>query len=179
MVQPMRRGRLSQMKKLFWAGFAIAACFGMPAYGQTANQVEKHGDWSVYAHDASGKKTCFTVAKPRSSKPKNVKRDPIYFYVSNWPKDKVVNEISIKMGYPLKAGSSVQIKITAKSFTLFTKEEGAYVEKTEAEKQVVAAMKAGAVMVVQGRSTRGTLTTDEYSLTGITKALVGAAKACK
>jgi hypothetical protein len=34
-------------------------------------------------------------------------------------------------------------------------------------------------MVVQGRSTRGTRTTDEYSLTGITKALAGAAKACK
>ena len=167
------------MKKLFWAGFILVAGLGLPAYGQTANQVAKFGDWAVYAHDASGKKTCFAVAKPRSSKPKNVKRDPIFFYVSNWPKDKVSNEISIKMGYPLKSGESAQIKIAAKSFKLFTKAEGAYVEKADVEKQVVAAMKAGAVMVVQGRSSRGTLTTDEYSLTGITKALEGAAKACK
>ena len=91
----------------------------------------------------------------------------------------MVNEISIKMGYPLKAGAPAKIKITAKSFTLFTKDEGAYVEKTAVEKQVVTAMKAGAVMVVQGRSARGTLTTDEYSLTGFSKALDGAAKACK
>lgn len=167
------------MKKLFWAGIAVAASLAMPAYGQTANQIEKHGDWSVYAHDASGKKTCFAVAKPRSSKPANVKRDPIYFYVSNWPKDKVANEISVKMGYPLKPGVAAQIKITAKSFKLFTKGEGAYIEKTAVEKQVVTAMRAGAVMVVQGRSTRGTLTTDEYSLTGISKALDAAAKACK
>lgn len=167
------------MKKLFWAGIVTAAGLAMPAYGQTAGQVEKHGDWAVYAHDADGKKTCFAAAKPRTSKPKNVKRGPIYFYVSNWPKDKVVNEISIKMGYPLKVGAAAKIKISGKSFTLFTKEEGAYIEKTAVEKQVVTAMRAGAVMVVQGRSTRGTLTTDEYSLTGITKALAGAAKACQ
>jgi len=179
MIQGMLRGRLSQMKKLFWAGFLIAAGLGMPALGQTANQVEKHGDWAVYAHDAGGKKTCFAVAKPRASRPKNVKRDPIYFYVSNWPKDNVTGEISIKMGYPLKPGVPAKIKISAKSFDLFTKAEGAYVEKSDVEKQIVVAMKAGAVMVVQGRSIRGTLTSDEYSLTGISKALDGAAKACQ
>ncbi|MEM8744554.1 MAG: invasion associated locus B family protein [Pseudomonadota bacterium] len=44
---------------------------------------------------------------------------------------------------------------------------------------MVTAMKAGSTMVVQGRSTRGTLTTDEYSLSGITKALDAVTKACQ
>lgn len=157
----------------------MLAGLAAPALGQTAAFKEKHGDWSVYAFAGGAKKTCFSVAQPRSKKPKNVKRDPIYFYVSNWPKDKVTNEISVKMGYPLKLGVDATIKIGDKSFTLFTKGEGAYIEKTAVEQQVVAAMKGGATMVVQGRSTRGTLTTDEYSLTGISKALDAAAKACK
>ena len=36
----------------------------------------------------------------------------------------------------------------------------------------------GAEMVVQGRSTRGTLTTDKYSLAGISAALDRAQKEC-
>jgi len=167
------------MNRLFWAIIVVIAISAPPALAQKAAFKEKSGDWSVYAHDAGGKKTCFAAAQPRSKKPKNVKRDPIYFYVSNWPKDKVSGEISIKMGYPLKPGVPGTIKIGDKSFKLFTKGEGAYIEKADVEKQVVAAMKVGATMIVQGRSTRGTLTTDEYSLTGISKALDAVAAACK
>jgi invasion protein IalB len=167
------------MKKLLWASIAVIAISATPALAQKATFKEKSGDWSVYAYDAEAKKTCFAAAQPRSKKPKNVKRDPIYFYVSIWPKDKVANELSVKMGYPLKPGVDATIKIGDKSFKLFTKGEGAYIEKADVEKQVIAAMKGGATMVVQGRSTRGTLTTDEYSLTGISKALEAAAAACK
>jgi invasion protein IalB len=167
------------MKKLFLAGCAVLAGWATPVHAQQATFKEKQGDWSVYAYDAGAKKICFTVAQPRSKKPTNVKRDPVYFYVSNWPKAKVTNEISVKMGYPLKPGVPAEIKIGDKKFAMFTKAEGAYVEKAAVEQQVVAAMKAGTTMVIQGRSTRGTLTTDEYSLVGISKALETSAKACK
>ncbi len=167
------------MNKRVWAGLLVAAGLTAPALGQTAAFKEKFGDWSVYANAGGAKKTCFAVAQPRSKKPPNVKRDPIYFYVSNWPGDKVSGEISVKMGYPLRPGEDATIRIADKTFKLFTKGAGAYVEKADVEKQVVAAMKGGATMVVQGRSTRGTLTTDEYALTGITKALDAAAAACK
>lgn len=167
------------MKKLIWAGIAVVFCASGPVFAQTAKFIEKKGDWSVYAHDAGGKKTCFVVAQPRTQKPTNVKRDPVHFYVSNWPADKVANEISVKMGYPLKPGIPLEIKIGDKTFEGFTKGEGGYIEKTSVEKQVVEAMKAGITMVVQGRSTRGTLTTDEYSLSGVTDAIASSAKACQ
>ena len=118
-----------KMNRYFWAGFLAIAVSATPALAQNATFKEKSGDWSVYTYNAGGKKVCFTAAQPRSKKPKNVKRDPIYFYVSNWPKDKVSGEISIKMGYPLKPGVAAEIKIAAKSFKLFTKGEGAYIEK--------------------------------------------------
>jgi len=167
------------MNKLFWAALLMLAGLAAPALAQTATFKEKHGDWSVYVYDVGGKKTCFAVAQPRSKKPANVRRDPIYFYVSSWPKDKVTGEISVKMGYPLKPGAPAETLIAAAAFKLFTKDEGAYIEKTEDEQKLVTAMKAGTVMVVKGRSTRGTLTTDEYSLTGVSKAIDAAAQACK
>lgn len=173
------QGGSGHMNKLVWAGTALALALSAPAQAQTAKFLKKHGDWSVYAHDQGGKKTCFIVAQPRDSKPKNVKRDPIYFYVSNWPADKVSGEISIKMGYPLKPGVPLQITIGDTKVEGFTKGEGGYVEKASDEAKVVAAMKAGSVMVVRGRSTRGTLTTDEYSLTGTTDALNASDEACK
>ncbi len=167
------------MNKRVWAGLLMLAGLAAPAFGQTAALKEKHGDWSVYAYDSGAKKSCFAVAQPRTKKPAKVRRDPVYFYVSNWPRDKVSGEISLKMGYPLKSGALAEVKIASATFKLFTKGEGAYVEKAADEQKLVAAMKGGATMIVKGRSTRGTLTTDTYSLTGISKAIEAAAKACK
>jgi invasion protein IalB len=150
-----------------------------PAYAQQTKLVETRGSWSVHTGSASGKKVCFVVAQPAESEPKNVKRGPIYFYISIYPAEKIANEISIKMGYPLRPGVDAEVKIGDAVFKLFTKKEGAYVEKVADENKLVAAMKAGAEMVVQGRSTRGTLTTDKYSLSGITAALESGAKACQ
>ncbi|RMF00341.1 MAG: hypothetical protein D6773_11605, partial [Alphaproteobacteria bacterium] len=100
-----------------------------PAVAQQAKFLKKHGDWSSYVSAGTAKKVCFVVAQPRDQAPKNVKRDPVYFYVSHYPADKVKNEISIKMGYPLKPGVPVEITIGDKKFKLFTKGEGAFVEK--------------------------------------------------
>ena len=167
------------MNKRVLAGLLMLTGLAAPALGQSANFREKHGDWSVYAYDAGAKKTCFAVAQPRSKKPAKVRRSPVFFYISIWPKDKVSGEISLKMGYPLKTGAPAEVKIASATFKLFTKDEGAYVEKTADEQKLVSAMRAGATMIVKGRSTRGTLTTDTYFLTGISKALDAAAAACK
>lgn len=167
------------MDKRVWAGLLMLCGLAAPALGQTATFKEQHGDWSVYTYSAGEANVCFTVAQPRTKKPANVRRDPIYFYVSNWPKDSVTGEISLKMGYPLKPGVAAEVKIANATFTLFTKGEGAYIEKTGDERKAVTAMKTGATMIVKGRSTRGTLTTDTYSLEGISKALDAAAAACK
>ena len=45
--------------------------------------------------------------------------------------------------------------------------------------KLLAAMKRGNTMIVTGTSSRGTLTTDRYSLSGITAAIEAIGKACK
>jgi invasion protein IalB len=155
----------------------IVALSTTPAFAQDVKLLQKYNDWSVYTATGSPK-VCFAVSQPTSSTPKNVRRGPIYFYISDYPADKVAGEISVKMGYPFPAGGKTTVTVGNDKFELFTKDEGAFVEKTEDESKLVAAMKAGNSMKVQGRSARGTDTSDNYSLSGISGALERVAKEC-
>jgi hypothetical protein len=107
-----------------------------------------------------------------------IKRGPVYFYISRWPADNVVNEVSVKMGYPFGPGAKVTATIGTAKFELFTKDEGAFVEKPDMETKLVDAMKGAASMKVEGKSQRGTATSDTYSLDGLGDALDRAAKEC-
>jgi len=148
-----------------------------PALAQEVKLLEKFRDWSAYA--ATGNpKVCFAVTKPTSSSPKKAKRGPILFYVSQWPEDKVVNEISVKMGYPFSEGAKATVTIGSAKFEMFTKDEGAFVEKPEMETKLIEAMKSGNTMKIEGQSARGTKTSDVYSLLGLSDALARVVKEC-
>jgi hypothetical protein len=165
------------MHRAVRAACVVAALVATPVWAQDVTLLEKFKDWSAYA--ASGNpKVCFAVAKPTSSSPKNVKRGPIFFYISLWPADKVTNEISVKMGYPFGPGAKATLTIGTAKFEMFTKDEGAFVEKPEMETKLIEAMKTGSTMKIDGKSSRGTATSDVYSLNGLSEALDRAAKDC-
>jgi hypothetical protein len=90
----------------------------------------------------------------------------------------VTSEISVKMGYPFAEGAKVTATIGTAKFDLFTKDEGAFVEKPEMEGKILEAMKGGNSMKIEGKSARGTATSDVYSLNGLSDALDRAAKEC-
>ncbi len=138
------------MHRAVRAACAVAALVATPALAQEVTLLEKFNDWSAYASTGSPK-VCFAVAKPTSSSPKNVKRGPIFFYISQWPADKVVNEISVKMGYPFGEGAKATVTIGSTKFELFTKDEGAFVDKPETETKMIEAMKTGSTMKIDGQ----------------------------
>ena len=148
-----------------------------PALAEEAKLLETFRDWSAYAA-AGNPKVCFAVSKPTESSPKSVKRGPILFYISQWPDDKVVNEISVKMGYPFSEGAKTTVTIGSAKFEMFTKDEGAFIEKPEEETKLIEAMRAGTTMKIEGMSERGTKTSDVYSLLGMSDALARVAKEC-
>lgn len=166
------------MRAILAAGIVALIASAAPANSQEAKLLETFNDWAAHANSGNGKKVCFVVSQPKDSEPKNVKRGPIFFYISMYPSENVPNEVSVKMGYPLRPEVNAEVKIGEAAFNLYTKDEGAFVEEREVENKLVQAMKAGAEMVVQGRSTRGTLTTDKYSLNGLTAALERASGEC-
>jgi len=160
----------------------IAAALGLTSPA-IANVDPKHlgdfGDWSAYTHKTKSGEVCFSISEPKETLPKKVNRDPVYFLITNRPKEKIKNEVSIITGYPFKPGSISTARIGDKSFKLYTKGDGAWVDNDKNEKRLISAMKKGRSMIVKGTSKRGTVTTDKYSLSGVTKAIASIDKACK
>jgi len=165
------------MHRAVRAACVVGVLVATPALAQDVTLLEKFKDWSAYSA-AGNPKVCFAVAKPTDSNPKKIKRGPIFFYISQWPADKVVNEISVKMGYPFSEGAKTKVTIGTAKFEMFTKDEGAFVEKPDMETKLIEAMKTGNTMKIEGKSARGTATSDVYSLNGLADALERAAKEC-
>lgn len=168
----------------FWT---LLACLGIalahipgPATAAESELLSEHEDWAAYTYENEKEgKVCYAVSQPKDSEPKNVRRDPVFFLVTNRPARKVVNEISVIIGYPFKKNSDATVEIGSDSFSLFTSSDGAWVKDGSDERRLVAAMKRGAKMNVSGSSWRGTRTSDEYSLSGITAAIEAIDAACQ
>ena len=135
--------------------------------------------WTAYAYDAADSRVCYVSATPQSTEPKGVKRDPAFFLVTNMPgrKPPVKGEVSTIIGYPFKEGQIVKLSIDEQNYEMFSKGDTAWVD-TGSDKKVVAAMKAGKSLTIEGTSWRGTRTVDTYSLIGISAALGAIDKAC-
>jgi hypothetical protein len=153
--------------------------FTASASAQSPNRLGVFKDWTAYSYTDGRGKVCYAATQPTLTEPKGVNRDPIFFMVSTRPADRINNEVSVLVGYPLKQDSKVTVDIDGKSFSMFTKEDGAWVENISDESVLVDALKAGSKMVVKGTSRRGTNTIDQYSLAGISAALDSVAKACQ
>jgi hypothetical protein len=166
-----------EMRRAVRAASLVVALSFTPAFAENPSLLQKFQDWSAYG-TAADPKVCFAVAQPKEMSPKGVKRGPVYFYISQWPAEKVVNEVSVKMGYPFKPGGTVTVNVGDAKFELFTKDEGAFVEKPETETGLIEALRKGGTMKVEGTSMRGTKTSDTYSLGGLGDALDRIAKEC-
>jgi hypothetical protein len=90
-------------------------------------------------------------------------------YVSHGPVPEDRNVVQVLAGYRYKKQTNVTVTIDGRSFTLFTLDGRAYAESEEDDLAMIKAMKLGSTMTVVGESSRGTKTTDTYSLSGFTK----------
>ncbi|WP_247522717.1 invasion associated locus B family protein [Bradyrhizobium sp. 190] len=151
------------------------------AGGAEPTLIGQYGTWGAYTATPAGRKVCFALAKPSSSKtnPPNRPRDPAYAFVSTRPAEKVVNEVSIMIGYALKPGSESSLEVGGSSFAMYTQGDGLWIKNAAEEEQMVSAMRKSAEVTVRGVSAKGTETTDVFSLKGLSQALDRLAQDCK
>jgi invasion associated locus B (IalB) protein len=149
--------------------------------GAEPTLIGQFGTWGAYAAAPNGKKVCFALAKPSSSKtnPPNRPRDPAYAFVSTRPAEKVSNEVSIMIGYTLKPGSESTLEVGGASYAMYTQGDGLWIKNAAEEERMVEAMRKSADLVVKGVSAKGTETTDTFSLKGLSQALDKIAQDCK
>jgi invasion protein IalB len=140
-----------------------------------------YGDWGAYLGNSGGRKVCFALSKPLSAQtsPPNRPRDPPYLFVSTRPAENVRNEVSVIMGYPHKPDADATVEIGADTYAMYTQNDGAWIKNAAEEARMVEDMRKGADLVVKGVSSRGTQTTDRYSLKGISQALDRVAQECR
>jgi len=156
---------------------AAAAAAG----GAEPTLIGQFGTWGAYTAMPNGRKVCFALAKPSSSKtnPPNRPRDPAYAFVSTRPAEKVVNEVSIMIGYALKPGSESSLEVGGSAYAMYTQGDGLWIKNAAEEEQMVTAMRKSAEVTVKGVSAKGTETTDVFSLKGLAQALDRLAQDCK
>jgi hypothetical protein len=143
--------------------------------------IGQFGTWGAYTATPNGKKVCFALAKPSSSKtnPPGRPRDPAYAFVSTRPAEKVVNEVSVMIGYTLKPGSESTLEVGGASYAMYTQGDGLWIKNAAEEERMVDAMRKAADVTVKGMSAKGTETSDTFSLKGLAQALDRLAQDCK
>jgi hypothetical protein len=158
-----------------------AAPHAAVAGGAEPTLIGQFGTWGAYSAAPNGKKVCFALAKPSSSKtnPPNRPRDPAYAFVSTRPAEKVNNEVSVMIGYALKPGSESSVEVGGAAFAMYSQGDGLWIKNAAEEERMVEAMRKSADLVVKGISSKGTETTDTFSLKGLAQALDRISQDCR
>jgi invasion protein IalB len=166
--------------------FAGALAAGPSQAASKPKHIGTFSEWSAFVDGSGDAQECYIISLPKKEEGKYTRRDDTYTVVTHRKRDKTFGQVSIEAGYTYKKGSEVDVNIDGTAFKLFTtyrdgsdtrvgSNAWAYVG---GDAELVAAMKAGTKMVVKGTSSRGTLTTDTYSLSGFTAAYKAISRAC-
>jgi len=153
-----------------------------PAQEESTNRVAANTDWAVFVDGQP--KECWAVSSPketvnsRDGRTVAVRRGDILLFVTYRPSQGVASEVAFTGGYPFADGSTVSLDVSGSKFDLFTDGEWAYPATPDDDAKIVTAMKAGAEAVLVGQSSRGTVTTDTFSLLGFTATVEEAGKRC-
>ena len=137
------------------------------------------GDWEAYTDKDNGKLVCYMAAVPKKAVGKYKRRGKTYLLIAHRPAERSTNVVSFRAGYGFKKGAKVKFIIGKKTVQLFTEDGWAYTPDAAQDNALVKMMIRGAKLTVKGTSSRGTKTTDTYSLKGFTAAYKAIGKACK
>lgn len=140
-----------------------------------------YGEWGAYKAAPNGKKVCFALSKPISSStvPPNRPRDPAWLFISSRPAERVKDEVSVIFGYGLKPNTDASMEIAGGRYAMNTQGDGAWVKNPAEEPKLVETLRKGVDVTVKGTSTRGTVSTDVYSLRGLAQALDRVGQECR
>lgn len=162
---------------LFFTPFIGSSTFAQAATG--ANLEGVFTDWTVYSRNEGGDKICYVLSKPSTKTPSSVDHGEIYFMVANWKSGVAKEQPSLLTGYALKAEVPPSARIDRSKIPMFAADNEAFIESETDEKKLVQSMRKGSSMRVDAMSSRGTQTSYEFSLKGVTAALKKAKSTCQ
>ncbi|MGB0718888.1 MAG: invasion associated locus B family protein [Bdellovibrionales bacterium] len=158
------------LKRFLLSLMVVSVVF--PAYAQSGEPrlLAKYDDWSAYMFIENGNKVCYMISQPTEAKGKYTSRGQIYALITNRPAEGTRDVFSYITGYTYKPASDATVEVDGKSYSLFTQDDTAWAPDAESDRTLARVIQEGSEMVVKGTSSRGTLTTDTFSLKGSSKA---------
>ncbi|MDA1090314.1 MAG: invasion associated locus B family protein [Proteobacteria bacterium] len=173
--------KFSLCKFCFAAAFVmvVAVAVSAPVLAQAAKALGSFDAWEAYQETDGGQPVCYVGSQPTTAKGKYKTRGETYILITHRPAEKSLGVVSLKAGYTFQKASEADIIIGEATFKLFTDDGHAFAYDQKTDKAIVSAMIRGARLEVKGTSSRGTKTTDTYSLKGFSAAYKAIGKACK
>lgn len=147
-----------------------------PTYSK---EIASFKDWKAYSEGEGKNKACMAVSKPKKDEGNYKKRGEIFAIITHLPGQEKFDEFSIVSGYNYKLGSNPEIQIGDLKLQLFTSGSRAWSFSVAEDQKIISSMKTSLKMKVVGTSSRGTITTDTYSLLGFSKAYQKINEACR
>jgi invasion protein IalB len=81
-------------------------------------------------------------------------------------------------GYVFKPNSEASVAVGGTTFAMYTQNDGAWIKNAADEAKMLETMRKGGDVVIKATTSRGTQTTDTFSLKGIAEAVDRAAQDC-
>lgn len=168
----------AMMMALVMTGLTATAMTVPPAAAAEPERIGRNGDWTAFTLPRGGGKVCYMASSPTKAEGDYSQRGEVFALVTHDPKAGIRDEVSIVTGYTYRKDSEVTVQIGGATFDMFTSGDRAWTQGPEEDGPLVQAMIRGVDMVVKGVSSRGTLTSDTYSLSGFTATKAVIDKAC-
>ena len=132
------------------------------------------GSWTLSKDDD----WCYIGSLPiKSDLPETKKRGENYILIY-----KIIgndeNIVQVEAGYQYNLDKDIVVKIDNTSFKFYSTEDSSETAWTDNDEKVIYAMKKGLELVLSGQSSRGTITSDTYTLKGFTSAINELNKDC-
>jgi hypothetical protein len=163
---------------LLGATLALTTSLSLQARAQTPELIGNYGDWAAYSFTENGGKVCYMVSQPSKAEGNYSKRGDIFALVTHRPNERTRNVFSYITGYTYKDESDVTVRVNGNRHTLFTDKDMAWTPDQDSDNRLAEDIRQGSTMIVKGTSSRGTLTTDTFSLKGSGAAHDAISRAC-
>ena len=162
--------------------FLVLALILSPVFSHAQELKATHGDWYLLKGEVDHAPVCYILSTPKESKGNFKFRGDAYLIISN--SDDHADEVNASPGYFYKKESVATLEFPASAskkiepFKLFTKDKNAWAKTPEEDFKIVNEMKERGFLYMKGTSSKGTISSDKYSLKGFSAAYDEMKKTC-
>ena len=168
------------MKKIGFTTACLMCLLIGTAQAASPQKIGDYNDWSAFSYQEGKNTVCYMASSPQKSEGKYTRRGEPYIVITHRPADKTFDVINFVAGYQYKNEAPIVVKIGKYSTDdFFADNDKAWTMNSTTDKKLVEEMKKGERLIIDGTSSKGTVTKDYYSLKGFTAAYRAISAKCR